>query len=40
MSESNFIIQDGVLKRHTGMESIVTIPKGVTSIGKKVTYLV
>ena len=36
MSEiKNFIIEDGVLKKYTGYDTEITIPDGVTVIGKK-----
>ncbi len=32
--EQDFIIENGVLKKYTGEDSIVVIPEGVTSIGE------
>ena len=35
MSSNDFVIKNGVLKRYTGKDSVVTIPEGVTSIENK-----
>lgn len=31
---SDFIIENGVLKKYTGNKSVVNIPEGVTTIGR------
>ena len=37
-TDSDFVIEDGILKRYTGHESNVIIPNGVTSIGEAAFY--
>lgn len=31
--ESDFVIEDGVLEAYTGTDTVVEVPKGVTTIG-------
>ena len=33
-SASNFVIENGVLKKYVGMDADVVIPEGVTEIGE------